>query len=333
MVGVEEGDAPGALAGDTCCRSRVLVKRAVGIAEVEHVALCDGLVVVAGVQVRDVDVPVAVEVDVCEVDAHACAGIVTDAGHGGRDLCKRAVAVIHEDEVVVVGRGVVGIDDVEVGPEVMIEVACHEGQCWPVPVGPANGETCCDRGIGKGAVALVMVERVGVGDVGSEVEDHVAYIEIHAAVAVVVHPAEGEGSVAGQGAERGRGEIVNTGSGSNIHEKWLAEDRPTAVLHPEVLQQNVGWSIPFELPMCHTDVDVHIAVVVIVGVGRVCQFQVGVNGRQQGELVREGAVALIAIQAAIVALAVDHEKVWPAVVVVVEPNEPAAVICEAAVKV
>lgn len=164
------------------------------------------LVVEGGQDVGDVEVPVAVVVDVRDVHPHAGAGVVPHAGARVDDVGEGTVAAVLPQEVepavralrravrvVALGQRVGPLRDVldvHVGPQVVVEVTRDERQAGPQVVRDrAVGQAGLGGGVGERAVAVVAVEQVLVGELSAVADRPLRHVQVHAAVAVVVEPA------------------------------------------------------------------------------------------------------------------------------------------------
>ena len=200
---------------------------------------------------------------------------------------------------------------------------------------PVGGDALIQAGVGSRVGERPVTEvaeqavagRLSPGGVDDEVGD----VQVDAAVAVVVQPRSRLGAVAGQRPVRGGGQVIDPRGGCHFLEQRAAGGNAAAVLHQQVAQQQVGRSVrnvlavQRPLDVVRVDVDVGVAVVVVVGEDGARHLV----GRQLGyQAVRrlEAAIAQVAVQPRRVAgVAAHREQVRPAVGVHVDPVHAQAV--------
>ncbi len=334
MVGVEEADAPGVVAGNPRALRGVVRERAARVAEVEDVP--PRLVLqrrAAAVQIGDVQVPRAVAVDVGDIDAHPGLRVVADPVPVAEHLRERALRVAKDLVEVARPVGVVArhVDHVQVGPQVGVEVGAQYQERAPI-----GGDALIQAGgggrVGERPVAAVAVQAVAGGRRSGGVDHEVGDVQVDAAVAVVVQPRCRLGAVAGQRAVGGRGQVVDTGCGSRLDEQGAAVGRyGPAAFRQEVAQQQIGRSVrnivavQRPLEVIGVDVDVGVAVIVVIGEDRSRHLV----GRQLGNQVMRGleaAAAKVPVQPRrVVRVASHREQVGPAVGIHVDPVQAQAV--------
>ena len=333
VVGVEEVDAPGVVARHAGALRRVVCVRPARMAEVEDVP--PGLVLqgrAAAVQVGDVEVPGAVAVDVGDVDPHAGLRVVADPVPVAEHLRERPLGVAEDLVDVARSVGVVAghVDHVQVGPQVGVEMGSQHQEGPPV-----RSDALIQAGggsrIGECPVTEVAVQAVARGGRPGGVDDQVGDVQVDAAVAVVIQPRRRLGAVAGQRPVGRGGQVVDPGGGCHFLEQRAAGGNAAAVLHQQVAQQQVGRSVrnvlavQRPLDVVRVDVDVGVAVVVVVGEDGARHLVVRQFGNQ---VVRrlEAAIAQVAVQPRRVAgVAAHREQVGPAVGVHVDPVHAQAV--------
>ena len=185
--------------------------------------------------------------------------------------------------------------------------------------------------IGECPVTEVAVQAVARGGRPGGVDDQVGDVQVDAAVAVVIQPRRRLGAVAGQRPIGRGGQVVDPGGGCHFLEQRASRGNAASVLHQQVAQQQVGRSVrnvlavQRPLDVVRVDVDVGVAVVVVVGEDGARHLV----GRQIGyQVVRrlEAAIAQVAVQPRRVAgVAAHREQVGPAVGVHVDPVHAQAV--------
>ncbi len=83
-------------------RGRSIFPRAVAIGKIKPVPSRIGFDR-RRISVRDINIPVAVQIHIRDIDPHAGTRVVTNAGHGAGNFTKRPVAIIEIDQIEMIG--------------------------------------------------------------------------------------------------------------------------------------------------------------------------------------------------------------------------------------